>query len=585
MQLSERLAEEAGQEQSLFALAQDAVIVRAPTGEIVYWNRGAEETYGWAATEVLGEVEHDLLLTSSPPVGEVEVALRSLGKWEGDLNQIAKDGSELVVASRQVARRRGDEIVEVLAINRDVTEATRSQAELKASEERFRLMVEQVEDYAIFMMDPKGIIVSWNSGAERMKGYRADEIIGRHFSRFYPSQDVRAGKPAEELRVAAAAGHVEDEGWRVRKDGSRFWASVVITAVRDESGVLRGFGKVTRDFSERRRYEEQLKYQAHLLDRVRDAVITIDNDLRITGWNAGAEHLYGWRADEAVGRATRELLKTEHLPGRGQESRRVVREGGEWSGTVVQCHKDGRTLYVEASMMVFLGEATRIVTVNRDVSERKRALVVEERRRIARELHDSVSQVLFSMTMQARALELALNIDSSAGDDPVAAGIANIRQLTRRALAEMRALIVELRPDALAEEGLVAALRRHFATVAAREDIAIKISLPQEQTSFDPEADENLFRLAQEALNNVVKHAKARTVALRLAATADGSAIELEITDDGIGFDAGGIQPEHLGLTTMSERAVGLGGTLAVTSTPGKGTTVLVSLPGNPTYV
>src|SRR6266511_4638066 len=126
---------------------------------------------------------------------------------------------------------------------------------LREREERYRLLVEEVQDYAIFMLDVTGHIMSWNAGAQRIKGYSADEIIGRHFSIFYPPEDIAAGKPGRELEIAVAEGRLEDEGWRVRKDGTRFWANVVITALFDEAGKLRGFGKVTRDMTERRAAE------------------------------------------------------------------------------------------------------------------------------------------------------------------------------------------------------------------------------------------------------------------------------------------------------------------------------------------
>ncbi len=130
-------------------------------------------------------------------------------------------------------------------------------ARITPSEEHFRLLVANIQDYAIFLLDPEGRVVSWNVGAERAKGYRADEILGRHFSCFFPEEDVRSGKPERELEAAKAQGHVEDEGWRLRKDGSRFWADVVITALHDEAGQLRGFAKVTRDLTERKQTEER----------------------------------------------------------------------------------------------------------------------------------------------------------------------------------------------------------------------------------------------------------------------------------------------------------------------------------------
>lgn len=138
-------------------------------------------------------------------------------------------------------------------------QALEAEIALRHSEERFRLFVEAVQDYAIFMLDPEGRVATWNIGAERIKGYQASEIIGQHFSRFYPEEDVRSGKPPRELEIAAKEGRLEDEGWRVRKDGSRFWANVIITALRDAGGRLVGFGKVTRDSTERMLAEKALK--------------------------------------------------------------------------------------------------------------------------------------------------------------------------------------------------------------------------------------------------------------------------------------------------------------------------------------
>jgi PAS domain S-box-containing protein len=141
-------------------------------------------------------------------------------------------------------------------------EARRSEEALRESEERFRLLVENIEDYAIVMLDPEGRIASWNEGAQRIKGYGEGEIVGEHFSRFYPEDEIRRGKPEHDLEVAVAEGRVADEGWRIRKDGSRLWASTVITALRDENGNLRGFSEMTRDITERRRNEDALRFLA-----------------------------------------------------------------------------------------------------------------------------------------------------------------------------------------------------------------------------------------------------------------------------------------------------------------------------------
>ncbi len=151
------------------------------------------------------------------------------------------------------------EIAYIIHRVEDVTERKRAEETIRQSEEHFRLLVAGVKDYAILMLDPDGHVVSWNAGAERIKGYQAGEIIGQHFSRFYSPDDIHSGKPEHELKVAATEGRCEDEGWRVRKDGTRFWANGIITAMRDETGTLRGFSKVTRDITERKRAEEAIK--------------------------------------------------------------------------------------------------------------------------------------------------------------------------------------------------------------------------------------------------------------------------------------------------------------------------------------
>ena len=168
-------------------------------------------------------------------------------------------------------------------ILRDISERKRSEVALNESEERFRLMVEGVRDYSIFMLDPQGYVATWNTGAELMKGYRADEIIGKYFSCFYMPEDINAGKPQHELEIAASGERYEEEGWRLRRDGSRFWANVVITALHDVTGQLRGFVKVTRDITERKQAEKDREDK--LLLEARNAELdrfayTVSHDLR-----------------------------------------------------------------------------------------------------------------------------------------------------------------------------------------------------------------------------------------------------------------------------------------------------------------
>ena len=211
----------------------------------------------------------------------------------------------------------------------------RSETLLRESEERFRLLVEGVRDYAIFMLDPEGHITTWNRGAQRIKGYDPEEIIGQHFSVFYKNDDVERGHPAHELRLAAAEGSYEEEGLRVRKDGSTFWASVVITALRDEAGNLQGFAKVTRDITARKEAEERERLLAReqaareratdILESISDASFAVDEDWRFTYVNGVAEGLWGRPREELLGKN----LWVEFPQAAGSEYRRRLRRAME----------------------------------------------------------------------------------------------------------------------------------------------------------------------------------------------------------------------------------------------------------------
>src|SRR5436309_2071459 len=231
---------------------------------ITAWNYGAERLYGWSRAEAIGKKPSELLSSRYPiSLEEIEERLRADGSWEGEIVQRRKDGRPVTVRGRWGLQVDPEgKPLAILEINSDLTHQRTSAQQLLHSEERFDLLVSAVVDYAIFMLDPTGNVITWNEGAQRAKGYTHDEIVGRHFSVFYPPEDQAAGKPGRALDTARREGRYEDQGWRVRKDGTRFWASVIITALRDESGKIRGFGKVTRDITNRHNEEERLRLHA-----------------------------------------------------------------------------------------------------------------------------------------------------------------------------------------------------------------------------------------------------------------------------------------------------------------------------------
>lgn len=261
-------------QRTLVDLAFDAMFVRGFHQRVItFWNEGAERLYGWTREEAIGKVPRDLLRSTYPePLELIEEQLRKTGRWEGQIRQQRKDGTAVLVAGRWgLQTDAGGDPFAILEINSDITPTVVTSERLRRSEERFELLVTSVMDYAIFMLDTNGVISSWNVGAQRINGYDADEIVGRHFSIFYPPDDIAAGKPERELVIAEREGKYEEEGWRLRKDGSRFWASVVITALKDEMGSLRGFGKVTRDLTEKRLAEERRNAELQAeADRLRE---------------------------------------------------------------------------------------------------------------------------------------------------------------------------------------------------------------------------------------------------------------------------------------------------------------------------
>src|SRR5258707_967229 len=482
------------------------------TFKIVDANPAAAEMTGSTTRTLLGKTLADFpkLLDTSVP-----------GQWLAALRSGApRDLGEISYGDERV--RQGIYSVRVFPFSKNylgvafenMTDRRHAQQALLESEERLRLLIEGVREYAIFQLDPLGHIVSWNAGAERLKGYRTDEILGKYFSLFYEPKDIENGRPQINLAEAAQKGECEDEGWRVRKDGSRFWANVVITALRDPNWNLRGFVKLTRDMTERRAREqvlEEAKEKLELRVEQRAAVLAkVNLELR------------------------EEIAERERIEGELRKSLEQLR-----------------------------ALAARLQLVRE-----------EERTLVAREMHDEPGQVCTAIKMD----HPLIGRKTTKRQAPLRAKVNSAIQLGNQMIFTLRRIASELRPRTLDDLGLTAALEWHAQEFESRTGIRCVIALPQEQLALDSERSTAIFRIFQESLTNVARHAQATRVDARLEREQDQ--LILQVHDNGRGFDAEQTNTrKSLGLVGMQERAVVLNGELKIEGVVGSGTTMTLRIP------
>jgi PAS domain S-box-containing protein len=484
----------------------------ARTFKIVDANRAAAEIAGSTIQMLIGRTFADFpKLLDMPVPGQCLTALRS-GQ--------ALNLGEISYGDERV--RDGVYSVRVFPLSsnflgvafEDVTDRKLAERILRDSEERSRQLVQGVQEYAIFQLDPMGHVVSWNAGAERLKGYPSKDIIGKHFSVFYPQEDLINDKPQSFLATAARHGQSVDEGWRVRKDGSRFWANVVITALRDTEGNLLGFAKLTQDTTERREKEEALTKAKELLElRVeqRTAVLTrVNQELRT------------------------EIAERQHA----EEQ-------------------------LKASLAQLRALAARLQSVRE-----------EERTSISREIHDELGQACTAIKMDLALIGRRLTKRQS----QLHAKVYSAIQLADNMIGTLRRIASELRPRTLDDLGLQAALESQAQEFESRTGISCNVILPQERLSLDADRSTAIFRIFQESVTNVARHAQATRVEARLVEENDR--VIFQVVDNGRGFDPEEARArKSLGLVGMQERALLLNGDLKIEGVSGVGTTLTLTIP------
>jgi PAS domain S-box-containing protein len=494
-----------------------------------------------------------------------------------------------------------------------------------ASENRYRLLVEAVTDYAIYMIDPHGIVISWNPGARRFKGYTPTEIIGQHFSRFYTDEDRAGGLPERALATAAREGKFESEGWRVRKDGNRFWAHVVIDPVRSASGELLGFAKITRDLTERREAELALRHSEEqfrlLVQSVTDyAIYMLDPEGRVTSWNIGAQRIKGYLPHEIIGRHFSEFYTpADRERGEPRRALETAAREGRFEKEGLRVRKDGSTFVAHVVIDPIRGpngDLLGFAKVTRDITERKKSqrdLELAREELFQSQKMDAVGQLTggvahdFNNLLMAILGSLELAKKRLPADPQLLRLLDNAIQgaergatLTQRMLSFARRQSLDPRPldlPALVRD-LIELLQRSIGpsvTIEARFPLLLS----------PVQADENQLELAllnltvnaRDAMpdgGTIIISAREETiVAKHPAGLAAGRYVCLDVTDHGEGMDpdvlARATEPFYttkgigkgtgLGLSMVHGMAEQAGGRFVLSSRKGEGTTAEIWLP------
>ena len=502
-----------------------------------------------------------------------------------------------MIATYPLFNGQGEQWGAVSAVS-DITEHKRARQALRDSEERFRLLVEDVRDHAIFMLDQDGVIVSWNEGARRIHGYESTEIVGKHFSCFYSREAREAGMPERALKIAVRDDGYEEEGWRVRKDGTAFWANVVLSVLHDDAGNLRGFSKIVRDITEQKNTQAALKQAEEkyrsIFENAIEGIFQSTPDGRFISANPALARMFGYDSAEHLISARKDIEREHYVnPERHKIFKKCMEENGMVLGFELQAYrKDGSKIWTsenvravqdETGALLYYEGIVEDITQRKEVEAQRRDLLrrlvraqEDEQRRISRELHDQMGQSLAALLLGLTSLRDLVT------EEPATRLIQRLQDITNIMAGDMHNLIRELRPTALDDLGLQTALSNYIEEWSQRSAVAIDFHFNgMLNQRLESQLESAIYRIVQEALNNAIKHAAAQNISIILENRGDRILVIVE--DDGVGFDVDALlktptKNRRFGLLGMQERVALVGGTLNIESTPGVGTTVLVHI-------
>ena len=477
----------------------------------------------------------------------------------------------------------------------------------------FRRLVSAIRDYAIFLLDRGGRVISWNAGAQSIKGYAPDEILGRHFSVFYTDEARAQRWPDQELELAAAQGRFEDEGWRLRKDGTRFWANVIITALKGDQGEVEGFAKITRDLTERKRHEEALRESEErfrlMVDSVRDyAIYMVDLEGRVMSWNAGAERIKGYKESEVIGRHFAlfypEEARRKKWP---QQELDTALRTGRFEDEGLRLRKDGSTFWANVVLTPVRGPdgaARGFVKITRDLTDRRR---VEALEKAEQQTNEFLAMLAHELRNPLAPIRNALHLlAKKPTNDPAELWVRDVLQ---RQTVQMTRLVDDLLDVSRITRSTVAlnkapldvqkmvreAVDASMQWFQARNQ-EVSISLPEAKVELEADAV-RMNQVIQNLLHNAAKFTP-NGGRIEVSAAAQDGGVVLRVRDNGIGmtpelaasafelFRQGhqGIDRPEGGLgvgLTLVQRLVALhGGTVhAHSEGPGRGSEFVVWLP------